>query len=285
VKNLDSDLLRTFLAIHDAGSFLEGAAKIYRSQSAASMQIRKLEEQLQKPVFERHGRGVRLTPTGERLEPVARQVIRQLDSTMAEIIGTGLAGELRVGLPDEHSAIVLSQIIAEFANAHPKVDLSVQCSNSAGFAQSLETGKLDIAVYEVEELQPGMEFLRDETMVWATSRSHGIPDGDPLPIALFDRDCWWRDVVLKALQVNGRNHRVVFTSESTSGVCAAIQAGIAVGVLNTSALNSGLVKLTPQDGFPDLHASKLIMAFGREMNPDICEAMAVIIRKAFGQTK
>ena len=97
LNKLDSDLLRTFLAVADAGTVTGGAARIYRSQSAASVQIKQLEDLLGQPVFKRHGRGVVLSRVGEVLEPVARQVIQALDAAMAEITGGGLEGSLRIG--------------------------------------------------------------------------------------------------------------------------------------------------------------------------------------------
>ena len=124
MNTLDTDLLRTFLAISDAGSFLAGAARIQRSQSAASIQIKKLEALLGTRVFERHGRGVRLTPTGEKLLPAARQSVRLLDKTFAELGNQGLEGALRIGIPDDHSKAVLSRIIADFARMHPKIELT-----------------------------------------------------------------------------------------------------------------------------------------------------------------
>ena len=151
MNKLDSNLLRTFLAVAEAGTVTGGAARIYRSQSAASVQIKQLEELLGESVFKRHGRGVVLSHVGEFLAPVARQVIQLLDVAMAEITGGGLEGSLRIGIPDDHGKEALSSIIAEFTHDHPKVDLMVHCALSTGFPSSLAAGELDLAVHEVEE--------------------------------------------------------------------------------------------------------------------------------------
>ncbi|MEM7043197.1 MAG: LysR family transcriptional regulator, partial [Pseudomonadota bacterium] len=236
------------MAVADAGSMTGGAARIYRSQSAASVQIKQLEDLLGEPVFNRHGRGVVLSRTGEVLEPVARQVVGALDSAMAEITGGGLEGTLRIGIPDDHGKEALSKIIADFARDHPKVDLRVHCALSAGFPSALLAGELDLAVHEVEDVRRGMELLREEPMHWVTSRAHDLLDRDPVPVALFDRACWWRDAALKALKASGRPHRIIYSSESVTGVAAAIEAGIAIGVLNESALKPGLTILSPSEG-------------------------------------
>lgn len=284
MTNLDSELLRTFLAITDAGSFLGGAARIHRSQSAASIQIKKLEELLGAPVFERHGRGINLTTLGERLEPAARQVVSVLDRTQSELTGQGLEGTLRIAIPDDHSKEKLSRIIADFAREHPKVELTVHCALSTGFSDQLATGGLDIAVHEVEHADPGMVLLREDRLTWAASRVHDLLDRDPLPVALFDRACWWRDAALECLNRSGRSYRIVYSSESTTGVAAAIEAGIAIGVLGLSDLGANLVALTEADGFSAVPSSKLVIEFGRNPDQTLCRAMTGAIERAFSQT-
>lgn len=85
MDNLDSDLLRIFVAVAEAGSVTEGAARIHRSQSATSLQIKRLEDILSQPVFDRHGRGVVLSDTGRKLFPVAQEVTARLDAALQEI--------------------------------------------------------------------------------------------------------------------------------------------------------------------------------------------------------
>ncbi len=278
---LDSDLLRTFLAVVDAGSVTGGAVTALRSQSAVSVQIKKLEGLVGQPVFERHGRGVVLSPAGEALEPAARKIVRELDSTLADVSGSGLEGTLRIGIPDDHSRGTLSRIVAEFSRHHPKVELVVQCALSAGFPRALATGGLDLAVHEVEDLEPGMDLLREYDMLWVASRGHDAQLRDPLPVAVFDRACWWREIALKALRASGRPFRVVYTSESVPGVAAAIRAGIAVGVLNASALTDDLVALGAREGFGPIPSSKLVLQSARNGGGPVSQAMASAIRRAF----
>ncbi|MDA4846399.1 LysR family transcriptional regulator [Hoeflea poritis] len=278
MQALDTDLLRTFLAIADAGSFVGGAARIYRSQSAASIQIRKLEDLIGAPVFERHGRGIRLTPVGETLEPAARQAVRLLDGTLAQLRDDGLKGSLRIGIPDDHSRDVLSRIIADFSQRHPNVELSVHCALSAGFSKSLATGALDIAVHEVATVLPEMTLLREEKLQWAASSALQPDPGDPLPIALYDRDCWWRDAALRSLEIAGRAYRIVYSSESTTGIVAALEAGIAAGVVGASAMGA---RLEPVTGLGVIPPSNLVIEYGRVADMDICRAMTAVIQNAF----
>ncbi len=281
LNKLDSDLLRTFLAVAETGSVTGGASRIGRSQSAASVQVKQLENLLGEPVFKRHGRGVVLSRIGKVLEPVARQVVQMLDDVLAEITGNGLEGALCIGIPDSHGQVALSKIIADFAHDHPKVDLRVHAALSTAFPSALAADELDLAVHEVEDLGPGMELLSEEPMHWATSRAVNLLGRDPIPVALFDRACWWRDTAIKALDAGGHAYRVVYSSESVTGVIAAIEAGIAIGVLSQTALTSNLAVLSEVEGFGAMPTSKLVLERGKRKGDAVCDAMAGVIRQAF----
>ncbi|WP_420546755.1 LysR substrate-binding domain-containing protein [Curvivirga sp.] len=285
MPNLDSDLLRTFLAVKDTGSILAGAERIHRTQSAVSVQIRKLEELIGKEVFVRHGRGVRLTSVGEELEPVARSIVGELNNIFNKLTGAELSGSLCIGIRDDHSSDLLSSIIADFARDNPNVELNVQRSMSSQFSKALSSGRLDIAVHEVPEIGPNMEFIREEHILWASSRIHNVHKKDILPVALFDVDCWWRDVALSSLEESGRPFKIVYSSESVSGVAAAVKAGVAIGILNREMLSPDMVQLNMKSGFKPLPTSKLVIEYGRNINVELCEAMAVAIRRAFGIMK
>lgn len=276
--HLNSDHLRTFLAILDAGSVTGGAERIGRSQSATSLQIRQLEEVVGQPLFRRHGRGVSLTIAGEKLRPVAREVVRSLDATLSELRGGGLKGKLRIGMPDDHSRSELANIISSFAALHPDVELEVHCALGAGFSSALTSGALDLAVHEVAEPGKDDTVLKEDRLVWMCSRDRDISASEVLPIAVFDRDCWWRDLALSGLDEVGRRYEIVFTSESATGVRAAVQAGIAAGLLNASEEPEGLRILS------DIEASSptyLVLQKASGAKGPICDAMSEVIRKAF----
>lgn len=281
MDHLSSDLLRTFMAVAESGSVTGGAARIYRSQSAVSVQIKQLEALVGTPLFQRHGRGVSLSPAGEVLLPVASRVVALLDSALADIKVGGLAGSLRIGIPDDRGRHRLAKLIADFTRTHPKAELMVRCALSTGFPDALAKGTLDLAVHEVETLRPGMLLLHEEPLVWAASRAHDVRARRPLPVALFDRACWWRDLAQKALQRSGHSYRIVYASESVTGVTAAIEAGFAVGLLGASALGDDLEALSAAEGFAALPSSKLVLEFGEKADDKLCRAMAAAIERAF----
>ncbi|MEM8774003.1 MAG: LysR family transcriptional regulator [Pseudomonadota bacterium] len=278
MSQLNSDHLRTFLAIEQAGSVTGGAERIGRSQSATSLQIRQLEDVVGKPLFERHGRGVVLTAAGELLRPVAREVVGSLDRTLADLRGESLTGRLRIGMPDDHGRSVLAGIVADFAALHPKVELEVQCALGVGFESALASGTLDLAVFDVAKPRESHEVLRQSALVWRGHPDRSFDQADTLPVALFDRSCWWRDIAIASLESSGRPFEVVFTSESSVGIRAAVESGIAVGLLSTEKNLTGLV---PVDGLDARHQTYLVLQQGVGGIGQVCDAMREAIRRAF----
>ena len=281
MQNLDTDLLRTFLAVARSGSVTDGAALIHRSQSATSIQIKRLEEVLGRPVFERHGRGVVLNETGRKLLSVAQEVTSRLDSIQRELADDALEGKVRLAIPDDRGRDRLARIIADFARRQPLIELEVTCSDSTRFAEALKKDEFDLAIYEVASPAPGEELLSEELTCWVSSARHDFTGQDILPVALFDRRCWWRDAALDALEARGKPYRIVYSSQSVAGIVAAVEAGIAVGLVGRSSVHSGLVIAGRDHGFEPSPASRLVMAAAPGRGAAPVEAMRASVRAAF----
>ncbi|MBD8877965.1 LysR substrate-binding domain-containing protein [Roseibium polysiphoniae] len=281
MDTLDSDLLRTFVAVTQAGSISDGAARIRRSQSATSLQIKRLEAILGKPVFDRHGRGVVLSETGRRLLPIAQEVTDRLDAALRDIARECVTGKLRVGIPDDHGRAKLAQIIATFSRQHPQVELDVSCALSAVFPNALQKGALDLAIYEVNLPAANEEVLFEDPTCWAASKNSAFTTCEILPVALFDQACWWRNAAISSLEERGKPYRIVYTSQSVSGVVAAVDAGIAVGLLGRSSLHSGLSIESERLGLQTSPTSKLVMAASGLPEDRPLAAMKSAIRAAF----
>ncbi|WP_299879612.1 LysR substrate-binding domain-containing protein [uncultured Sulfitobacter sp.] len=281
MDHLDSDLLRTFVAVTQAGSVTDGAARIHRSQSATSLQIKRLEGIIGQPVFERHGRGVVLSDAGRQLLPVALEVTARLDTVLRDISQNTVVGKLRVGIPDDHGRAKLADILASFTRHHPKVELDVTCALSTHFPDALDKGVLDLAIYEVETPKEHEEVLIEDPTCWVSSAHRDFPASGCLPVALFDHTCWWRDAAIASLTARGKPYRIVYSSQSVSGVIAAVEAGIAVGLLGRSSLHVGLSVMGKSHGFGGTPASKLVMAAQGSQETPQRNAMKAAIRAAF----
>ncbi len=220
-----------------------------------------------------------MTVIGEKLHPVARNVVQSLDTTLMELRGGGLKGKLRIGMADDHSRRELAGIISEFAILHPDVELEVQCALGSGFDVALRNGSLDLAIHEVQHPGDRDEVLREDHLIWMCAKDCDLSEVAPLPIALFDRECWWRDQALSGLDALALGYQVVFSSESAVGVRSAVQAGFAAGLLNASDDTEGL---RPLERIPSRYATFLVLQRAAGANGPICDAMCQAIRCAFG---
>lgn len=280
-SRLDSELLRSFLAIARSGSITRAARTLNRTQSAVSVQVKQLETRLGVALFERQARGVKLTSAGERLLGESSRILAALDKLALEFRGDAVEGPVAVGIPEEYGGTMLPAILGGFARAHPDVQVSVQCAFSTGFPAAVADGHLDLAVYLDSPEDGGGEFLMSEETVWAASRELSVLPDAPLPLVLFDRSCWWRDVALGALDRAGRPYRISFTSESVAGVAAAVAAGLGVAVLAQSSLGPTMRALGPADGLPALAPSRLVLVTGPRAQAAPVAVMADAIRASF----
>jgi len=224
---------------------------------------------------------VRLTAAGERLLGRARQMLALLEQTATELSGDALAGSVRVGIPDEYGGTLLPGVLARFAEAQPDVQVTVACEPSPALERSLMTGALDLAVLVIDSGRGEGELLGADPTVWVCSRTHDVVEQDPLPVAMFDEDCWWRSWALRALDESGRRYRVAFSSRSIAGLQAAVTSGLAVAVLARSTMPAGSRILGTRDGFDELPPSRIVLrrAAGA-VSPPIA-GMADAIRGAF----
>ena len=283
-QSLDSDLLRTFLTVARHKNVTRGAQALNRTQSAVSIQIKRLEESLATRLFRREPRGVSLTEAGERLRVAAQRIVSDLDQTVQTFRSDPVGGLVRVGIPDEYSSDVLPTILADFTVRYPAVEVFVQCGFSANFLTAINRGELDLAVFADCRSPDQSGVLIQDPLVWVASRQYDCRDEEPVPVALFDRACAWRDVTIQALEDAGQPYRIVFSSESAAGIKAAIATGFAIGVLGRSTVDSSMHILDQQHGFPLLPDSVLLLLRSGDNAPAI-DAMASAIEVGFGRLR
>ena len=271
---LDLDQLRTFIAISETGSFTRAAEAVFKTQSAVSMQMRRLEERIGKPIFERDGRASRLTEEGERLLGFARRMMRLNDETVAAFDDTELSGAVRLGTPDDYADRFLPEVLARFARSNPRVEVSVVCDQSSELIRQARAGDIDLGIV-THCGESNVEVIRQEPLLWVTSAHHSVADEDVLPLALSKPPCMWRTAAVEALSSADRKYRVLYQSANATATAAAVLAGLAVSVLAESALRPGMRVLGEADGFPRLPACQigLVRSWNRPASP-IVDALA-----------
>ncbi|WP_112955916.1 LysR substrate-binding domain-containing protein [Agrobacterium cavarae] len=270
---LDIDQLHTFIAIVDTGSFTKAADRVFKTQSAVSMQMRRLEERLGKQLFAKDGRGNRLTAEGEKLMHYARRIIRLNNEAVAAFDDNRLEGTLRIGTPDDYADRYMPEIIGRFAKTHPNVELYIVCEPSISLAEKMARGELDIALVTHNPRTRVSDIVRTEPLCWVTSANHPLRDDAPVPLAVGRRDCHWRQLACSALDADGRDYQVLFTSWSSTVIAAAVLAGMAVSVLPESTLRTGMRVLTSADGFPPLPPVQIGLMKRPGLSPSLVNAI------------
>ena len=143
---IDVDQLRTFIAIAETGSFTKAAEVVNKTQSAVSMQMKRLEERIDRPIFARDGRASKLTEDGQRLLDYARRIVKLNVETIAAFSDAELSGRVRLGVPDDYADRYLPEIMARFSRAYPGVELSVICEPSVDLLERIDANELDLAI-------------------------------------------------------------------------------------------------------------------------------------------
>jgi len=252
---LDIDLVKTFTAIADTGSFTAAANQVLRTPSAVSMQMKRLEEQLGRSLFMREGRSVALTADGEALLGYARQMLRVNEEAVARFLVPPVEGRVRFGAPDDFGTRFIPNILSRFAATHPKVEVSVVLSTSIKLQDRLKNDEIDLTLVTTEQADDGALIGRTlfaEPLIWVGVKGGRARDQDPLPLALSDHGCVWRGAALRALDHSKRPYRIAYTCENCQGQLAALLADLAIAPLPLGLLTTDYERLGEADGLPDI---------------------------------
>ncbi|MEM6971236.1 MAG: LysR family transcriptional regulator [Pseudomonadota bacterium] len=285
MQSLDLDLLRTFVAIAETGNFSSAAKDVFRTPSAVSMQVKKMEESLGRPLFVRDSRSVTLTEDGERVLTHARRMLALDQELFAEFHPTAMTGEVRLGVHDDTAVRFLPSLLRRFARSHPSVIVNAVVTNTGPMLQMIAERRLDIAIISRLPSQvmkrPG-ETLLSEQVVWAGCRGGIAHEMDPIPVAVWDRTCAWRKAGLEGLEAQGRPYRIALESGHLSGQKSAVLADLAVAPVPRNALGGDIVEIAPEAGLPRLCSYELALVIGDDP-PEAALAAADHLRACFAE--
>ncbi|TXL82291.1 LysR family transcriptional regulator [Vineibacter terrae] len=279
-ERFNLDLLRLLVAVADGGNFSRAASGLGRTQSAVSMQARRLEEIAGRMLFVRAARRVRLTPAGESLARYARRILALESEARAGLARNEPPGIVRLGTPDDYVHF-LPALLRRFAERHPRVAVELTCAESAGLFPALADNAIDLAIVT---RGPGQDadVLRREPLVWIASPSAWPEQNDPLPLALYQPGCVGRDHALRALTRSDRAIRLAYESPSMAGLLAAARAGLAVAVLARTSVPPDL-RIISDAGLPALPALEVSLARNRAAASPPIDALAALIVEEIGE--
>lgn len=279
---LEIDVLKTFVAIAETGNFTTAAESVYRTPSAVSMQIKKLEEQLGATLFLRDARSVSLTPKGEVLLGYARRLLALNNEAVSRFLFPDMSGVVRVGAPEDIGERILPRVLKQFAEAYPNVTVDVSIGMSGAMRKRVDEHRMDIAIYNSLSPDAGRdgEILHTERLVWAGHKCGTAHLRDPLPVSMWEDGCIWRDDAVEKLAAAGRNFRIAFLSAHTTGQRAAIQADLAIAPLPRYLVQGDLVALGEREGLPELGHYQIGLQLAPNAAPPVL-ALADYVRSAF----
>lgn len=274
---LDLDQLQSFCAIADCGSFTEAARRVHKTQSAVSMQIKRLEERLGSELFLREGRSVVLTNAGEALYSRARRMLR-LNAEIVDLFSDqDLTGAIRFGVPDDYAVRLLPVILSSFQRTHPRIVVDVRCQPSEDLLEGMKQGRYDLIVFTQGTSHEFGELFRTEKMFWVASHGGMALNADPLPLACGGIRCAWRSNAVEALNRIGRDFRVAYTSSNALAVTSAVLSDLAVGFLPESALQPGMRVIAEEKGLPRLQDAQIALLRASHAYGGIYDALATHI--------
>ncbi|HIC7214623.1 LysR family transcriptional regulator [Burkholderia stabilis] len=275
--SLEIDLLRSFVVIAEMRALSRAAARVGRTQSALSQQMKRLEEVVDQPLFQRTGRGVVLTHPGERLLVHAQRILRLHDEAMADLCGTGLSGTIRFGCPDDYAEVFLPSLLRQFSSQHPQAIVEVVCGPTPRLLEQLDKRAVDLAMISLPDGSSD-DIIRREQLVWIGYPGLEPAHFDPLPLALSDRDTLDHIAACDALDRAGRDYRVAYASSSLAGLIALVRSGQAFAVMTQTAVPSDLAIVNGDPRLPPLPAVGITLRFDRKRPSHLTAAFAEHIR-------
>jgi DNA-binding transcriptional LysR family regulator len=237
-----------------------------RTQSAVSMQIKRLEDRLGAELFNRTKANVDLSAAGEGLLGYARRILALNEEAVGRLAERKVEGVVRLGVMDDYGTCVVPPLLASFLAGYPHIHVEMETGLTSSMPARLgEAYDLVIAMYP--EARGDGELLRREQAVWATSSSHAVERLEPLPVALYPQGCLFRKWAIDALDAARRPWRLAFVSHSLAAVEAVAAQGLAVTVVKAGTFPPKLRLLSEREGMPRLPAADICLHRATNLSP------------------
>ncbi len=280
MRNLDVTTLRSFVAIADSGGVTRAAGFLHLTQSAVSMQIKRLEELLGLELLDRSGRNISLTASGEQLLGYARRMVALNDEVMARLTDQAFEGEVTLGVPHDVVQPAIPRVLQRFHASFPRVRVQLISSYTRELKVLYSKGECDLIVTTETTIGDDGEQIQQVPLRWV-----GAPDGSmwrqrPLRIA-FSRNCIFRPLATAALDKAGIAWDLVVDSESDRTIEATITADLAVGVLLDGTLPPQHEAIDHNGALPDLPVQNINLYGGHAPKSQLVGELADLLRQMF----
>jgi len=258
--NLPTNLLRSFVAIVDTGSMLNASEQVFVTQSALSLQIKRLEELVQQTLFLREGRRLSLTPSGELLLDYARRVLALHDEAVTAVAAGQFAGPARVGMVQDFADTLLTGLLARFSELHPEAEIYARVAGTAELQALLERRQLDIILGFAAGNDPAA--IATAPMSWYGNAD--LARRQVVPLAVLEPPCRFREAAIRALEDAGRPFRITVETPNLTTLRAAVAAGLGLTCRTRLFLND--VAPIDEEILPDLPRVACILQTGDSLD-------------------
>ena len=267
-QNLQIDWLKSFVAIVDAGSLSSATTSVHRSQSAVSMQLKKLEHAVGCKLMVRGARHNELTAEGQILLGYARRILDLHAEAQAAFHGEELTGQVRLGVPDDYAAKYITPVLRNFAPRFGGVEIELNCEQSTSLIPKVEANDLDLALVSRDNVNRGT-LLFHEPMVWVGTPQFELWRRDTLPIAVYESSSLARRSAINSLALQGKRYKVVYNSSSLAGQIAAVESGLAIAAFTQCSVPSHLDILGEEHGLGPLEPMEVSVYRSQESSDSL----------------
>lgn len=280
-RNLDLTALRSFVAVADEGKVTAAARRLNLTQSAVSMQLKRLEETLGRTLFDRAGRGVALSGEGELLLGYARRMVGLNDEIWSRMTHEDFEGELVVGAPHDVVYPHVPDVLRRFHRDFPRVKVSLVSSFTRKLLEDFENGALDLILTTESRVGAAGETLENSRLVWVGGPGGAAWRDRPVKLA-YERSCIFRPLVQAALDDADIPWEMTVESEMTRAVEAAVSADLAIHTQIASAIPPYFEVIDHGGALPELTPILINMYLADGPRRPLIERMAALVREAYG---
>ena len=280
MRNLDITTLRSFVAVADSGGVTRAAGFLHLTQSAVSMQLKRLEEMLDLALLDRSGRTIALTASGEQLLVYARRMIALNDEVISRLTDQAFEGEIKLGVPHDVVYPAIPQVLKQFHAIYPRVKVQLEASYTRTLKDQFAKGDCDVIVTTEAGVDQGGEVLGMKSLVWV-----GAPGGTawrhrPLPLA-FCRHCVFRGQISAALDAGGVKWEMSVETESDRTIEATVSADLAVNALIEGTQPPFLEIIDHGGMLPALPVQQINLYGGASGGNEVRDTLVELLRRAF----
>lgn len=280
-RNLDLSSLRSFVTVADVGGVTRAAGYLNLTQSAVSMQIKRLEESLGMSLFLRAARKLALSPEGEQLLSYGRRMLALNDEALSLLSSTACEGEVRLGVPHDVVYPAIPGILRRMAQAYPRVRINLVSSFTLLMKQDFARGGFDVMLTTEETPDPGAEVLSSRALVWVGAQDGNAWQRRPLRLGFKDT-CIFRGRAQAALEDAGIPWEMATGGESEQAVEATVAADLAVSVRMQGSIPEGMAPIAGDNQLPPVGEMKLGLYRANRRNDEAVDLLVSELRCAYG---